>query len=88
MQVAFGGFGLRRTVRHGSAAYMTSLSASQPLVQIMRGGAFPEQEQEGLVVPELEGPQADALVGVQPQQTNLSFALALGSLNSQLRVPL
>ena len=63
LPVALSGFGLRGVVRHGPAAYLASLSASQPLVKIMRGGPSPSRRRVPLESPEPEGSQADALLG-------------------------
>ena len=87
LPVAFGGLGLRGAVRHRSAAYISSLSASQPLLKIMRGRASPKQEQGDLEIPKLKAPQAGALVGVE-LQPDLPFAPSLDDLNSQLRASL
>ena len=51
LPVTKGGFGLRSAVKHGSAAYLASLFASQPLVELMRG-EDKEDEREEMTLPE------------------------------------
>ena len=45
LPVALGWFGLRGAVRHGTAACLASLSASQPLVKTPKGVAASEREE-------------------------------------------